>query len=695
MALAKKAAAFEELLGRDEVDIHRLAELCIEGIPDSPKSLRPHCWRLLLDYVPCRRSERRSTLKKSRREYYRFVNDLLVDPFIEATRDTQHTQKSASTKGRKGKKTAVSARVEVDANPLLNDPKYTSYFADNQTLEQIDKDVRRTLADIAFFQQPVPVSHLSPLSPHMQPKLSLDMSRPSIDMTLDKPALAPLVEGEQDESSEPVIKTRRTIFARIKTLNKDFGSHQRSPRPSSEAGRIMANRSSLDENDIEDLHWESIERILFVYAKLNPGLGYVQGMNELLAPLYFVLAQDDDSDFRAHSEADTFYCFVSLMSEARDLFERTHDHDQSDDAGRGINAVLSRFMDRLQFLDAELHDSMTNQQIEPTYFAFRWFCCMLSQDFSLPDVIRIWDSIFADRADVNPLRVGYLTDFCCALLINVREKLLYQAFADNIKLLQHYPQQDIGPVLSLTLQLRGRQPTSNNNSSSKKFNPIAGLKLPTFASTTHPAAAESPFKSKQGTFSSLKSLSTFLSPRSSQAHQEQDTAPEVLHESGPTPRQSTDMSDSSLSNLAPPHHAPPLDDPSQRPSRLSYEFTRPQFPTLPRAWFNSSRTDTNLLLDTVGNGGTGRGVQRQSLRGTEAFEDEDEDAIGGGGGRGSTTQHMMSADGDSRLGALRARGTSLFRRAGAFVANTHTIPASSPSLSSVSPGPTSDVARPP
>ena len=35
-----------------------------------------------------------------------------------------------------------------------------------------------------------------------------------------------------------------------------------------------------------------IARILFIYAKLNPGQGYVQGMNELIGPIYYVFAND-------------------------------------------------------------------------------------------------------------------------------------------------------------------------------------------------------------------------------------------------------------------------------------------------------------------------------------------------------------------------------------------------------------------
>lgn len=121
------------------------------------------------------------------------------------------------------------------------------------------------------------------------------------------------IEADEDAENEqePEIKTRRTIFARLRHLNRDYGDH--SGRRSMEAGRVMANRTSLDEEDVEDLHWESIERILFIYAKLNPGVSYVQGMNELLAPLYFVLANDEDEEHRAHSEADCFYCFTAMM----------------------------------------------------------------------------------------------------------------------------------------------------------------------------------------------------------------------------------------------------------------------------------------------------------------------------------------------------------------------------------------------
>jgi len=63
-------------------------------------------------------------------------------------------------------------------------------------------------------------------------------------------------------------------------LNASFGARERT---TSTLGAL----EGLDETEA-DLHWEAIERILFIYAKLNPAIGYVQGMNELIAPLYYV-----------------------------------------------------------------------------------------------------------------------------------------------------------------------------------------------------------------------------------------------------------------------------------------------------------------------------------------------------------------------------------------------------------------------
>lgn len=61
-------------------------------------------------------------------------------------------------------------------------------------------------------------------------------------------------------------------------------------------------------------------------------------MNEVVGTLYFVLASNRLEEWARHSEADTFFCFTSLMSEVRDLFIQRLDETAS---GIEVNAFLS------------------------------------------------------------------------------------------------------------------------------------------------------------------------------------------------------------------------------------------------------------------------------------------------------------------------------------------------------------------
>lgn len=56
---------------------------------------------------------------------------------------------------------------------------------------------------------------------------------------------------------------------------------------------------------------------------------------------------------------------------------------------------------------------------------------MLSQEFPLPEVLRIWDSLLADVT-----RSDLLIDVCTAMLTLVREEILKNEFPENMKLLQ-------------------------------------------------------------------------------------------------------------------------------------------------------------------------------------------------------------------------------------------------------------------
>lgn len=57
---------------------------------------------------------------------------------------------------------------------------------------------------------------------------------------------------------------------------------------------------------------EALKRILFIFAKLNPGIRYVQGMNEVLAPLYYVFKTDIDETNAVSAALDWCRCKKSF-----------------------------------------------------------------------------------------------------------------------------------------------------------------------------------------------------------------------------------------------------------------------------------------------------------------------------------------------------------------------------------------------
>ncbi|CAF4370939.1 unnamed protein product, partial [Adineta steineri] len=94
---------------------------------------------------------------------------------------------------------------------------------------------------------------------------------------------------------------------------------------------------------------------------------------------------------------------------------------------------------------------LDKQKLKPEFFAFRWLTLLLSQEFHLPDVLRIWDSFFADQ-DQN---FQFLLYFCCAMVTLQRDQILNGDYSQNIKLLQHYPPDtDIHKIIEKAAELK-------------------------------------------------------------------------------------------------------------------------------------------------------------------------------------------------------------------------------------------------
>lgn len=193
----------------------------------------------------------------------------------------------------------------------------------------------------------------------------------------------------------------------------------------------------------EERSHRAMQQVLFHWCKANnpakdASESYRQGMNELVAVLYFAVRRGEFPGAASpaaelcgsiHSEADTFALFSHLMEAGlRDMFavEKGPKKPPSKspigelpvpralappERGRPQSAILARcsfiFDVLLKALDEPLHRRIQQHQIEPQIFLLRWLRLLFCREFHLEDTLLVWDAIFADSFDgpgLGPLR---------------------------------------------------------------------------------------------------------------------------------------------------------------------------------------------------------------------------------------------------------------------------------------------------
>ena len=169
----------------------------------------------------------------------------------------------------------------------------------------------------------------------------------------------------------------------------------------------------------------------------------MQGMNELVGTLYYVLANDFNEEWADHAEADTYILFAIIMSEMRDIFVSA-----MDTADTGLVGRIENMQNLLHLHDPQVRAHFDELGIDASFYAVRWLTTLLSREFLLPDTIRLWDSMFASTHKENFLRY-----VCVAMVIRIREDLLKADFSTSLTLLQKYPSTSMDELLDTSRAL--------------------------------------------------------------------------------------------------------------------------------------------------------------------------------------------------------------------------------------------------
>ncbi|KAJ2217224.1 GTPase-activating protein [Coemansia sp. RSA 487] len=202
----------------------------------------------------------------------------------------------------------------------------------------------------------------------------------------------------------------------------------------------------------------SLERALYCWAARHPASGYVQGINDLLTPFYYVFIEQHLPQISQHTsatssgstantldallgsldektvsaiEADSFWCLTKLLDGIQDNY--TH-------AQPGIQRQIVKLKELVARIDGPLAAHLDSECVEFIQFAFRWCNCLLMREMNLASTIRMWDTYLAEPDGFS----DFHTYVCAAFLLKWTKDLQKLDFQKIMMFLQSPPTESWG-----------------------------------------------------------------------------------------------------------------------------------------------------------------------------------------------------------------------------------------------------------
>ena len=217
------------------------------------------------------------------------------------------------------------------------------------------------------------------------------------------------------------------------------------------------------------------QHVLFVWAVRHPASGYVQGMNDILQPFFFVFIQnffpemkpeqiaekeniDEITDEKLNDvEADCFWCFSRLLDGIQDVYTK----DQP-----GLNRMIENLQYVVKKGAPSLAKIIEEQNIPYTNFTIRWMGCLLVREFPLSLLFRIWDLFVSSSAKIASTQV-YI---CAGMLANLSAALMDSSTTEFIVKIQSlskdfWDQEKLESVLALSFVFEKNFPLPSGSNS--------------------------------------------------------------------------------------------------------------------------------------------------------------------------------------------------------------------------------------
>lgn len=421
-----------KVLNSNNIKLERLRELIKQGVPDELETLRSLSWKVLIGYLPPKIDQWAQSLESHRKSYIQFQ--------LETYQNLRHNEriceeelykycKENNVQGKKerGKSLDITNNVtDIDVDISL--AKHSSVTLTKvRAMDEVYNLAKNKVS------QNLELLHKIACLPGMP-----EDTREAIKSYLTDCEIL-------DEINKDIRRTRSNMHFLFLPSKKT--SNCNSDNLGNIADIIRNDGYMEDENNsnfVYETHLDVLARILFIYAKKNKKISYVQGMNELLIPFYYCFMKDTSKNFLNNVEFDTYCCFELFMSRIEEIYERKADLKEN-----SIHIRLNKLKALLKILEEEVYNLFKKERVELELFGFRWYALFLTQEFELPDVLRLFDSILSEESYFD-----FLNCLCIAVLRIRKPEIIKLKFCDIILNLKKLDGIDIETLIKVAGDLK-------------------------------------------------------------------------------------------------------------------------------------------------------------------------------------------------------------------------------------------------
>ena len=210
---------------------------------------------------------------------------------------------------------------------------------------------------------------------------------------------------------------------------------------------FFKNKANLKKNSIET-NYDIIARILFFFSKEHK-ISYIQGMNELIAIIYYIFYNDDNPFFTKYVESDTYYCFCALVEEIEPIFHL----NEASFSQLFINKQIQQINDILLKCEKDIYNYLKEIDLSIDNFAMKWIMVLFAQEFKIDIAVNFWDRMFTQKN-----KTAFICFISAAILKKNKDKIIGKEFDDIAMWLKEMGNNinkiDINEIINIAFEIK-------------------------------------------------------------------------------------------------------------------------------------------------------------------------------------------------------------------------------------------------